>query len=217
MADENLKLASIRREFMFAELDESSVGDDPLSFFQKWFTEAQHAGIGDVNAMTLSTVDSRFMPHARIVLLKGLEDGKFIFYTNYESAKAADMELHPHAALTFYWHELERQVRIEGTVAKVEEHTSDLYFRSRPQGSRLGAWASPQSSVIEHRGVLETNYKKYAERFSDIEIPRPAHWGGYEVSPHLIEFWQGRSNRMHDRILFRNKLNEGWNKCRLAP
>ena len=202
---------------MLTALDEGTVGNDPISFFHQWFTEVQKAEISDANAMTLSTVDSRFMPHARIVLLKGLEVGKFVFYTNYNSDKGREIELHPHAALTFYWHELERQVRIEGDIEKVPEHVSETYFHSRPEGSRLGAWASPQSSPIEHRGIIEINYKKYTEEFSKIQIPRPAHWGGYHVIPQRIEFWQGRTNRMHDRILFTKDKNGIWGKCRLAP
>ena len=202
---------------MLAELDESTIGDDPIQFFHSWFTDAENANIKDVNAMTLATVDSRFQPHARIVLLKGLEAGGFIFYSNYESAKGQEIELHPHVALLFYWHELERQVRIEGSIEKVPEEVSEIYFHSRPEGSRLGAWASPQSREISHRGILDINYKKYAEEFSKIQIPRPPHWGGFKVIPKRIEFWQGRPSRMHDRILFTASTKSTWNKCRLAP
>lgn len=216
MPDKALNLADIRRDYMLSELDESVVGDDPILFFHKWFTEAEQSHISDVNAMTLATVDSRFQPHARIVLLKGLEEGGFVFYTNYQSDKGRELELHPHAALLFYWHELERQVRIEGGIEKVADEVSDTYFHSRPEGSRIGAWASPQSRTIAHRHELDLNVAKYSKEFSSIKIPRPPHWGGYRVSPSRIEFWQGRSSRLHDRILFTRSGNE-WTKSRLAP
>ncbi len=217
MSDKSLHLADIRRDYMLAELDEQTVGDDPILFFHTWFTHAEESRISDVNAMTLATVDSRFQPHARIVLLKGLEEGGFIFYSNYESDKGRELELHPHAALLFYWHELERQVRIEGGIERVPEDVSDAYFHSRPEGSRLGAWASPQSRTIGHRDELDLNFKKYAAEFSKISIPRPPHWGGYRVTPHRIEFWQGRPSRLHDRILFTKSADGSWGKSRLAP
>ena len=217
MSKDTLQLADIRRDYMRAELDEDSVGDDPILFFHKWFTDAEKSGIGDVNAMTLATVDSRFQPHARIVLLKGLDEGGFIFFTNYESDKGRQLEVHPHAALLFYWHDLERQIRIEGGIEKVSESASDEYFHSRPEGSRLGAWASPQSRPVSHRNELDLNFKKYAAEFSKIHIPRPPHWGGYKVIPHRIEFWQGRPSRMHDRIMFEKDKNSSWLKSRLAP
>lgn len=217
MPENSLNLADIRRDYMLAELDEQTIGDDPILFFHKWFTDAEQSQITDVNAMTLATVDSRFQPHARIVLLKGLEEGGFIFYTNYESDKGREVELHPHAALLFYWHELERQVRIEGGIEKVPEYISDEYFHSRPEGSRLGAWASPQSRPISHRNELDLNVKKYVAEFSKIKIPRPPHWGGYRVTPNRIEFWQGRPSRLHDRILFTRLADGLWDKCRLAP
>jgi pyridoxamine 5'-phosphate oxidase len=217
MQQDSVHIAGIRRDYMLAELDESNVGDDPFLFFQKWFTDAENSGIRDVNAMTLATVDSRFQPHARIVLLKGLEEGAFIFYTNYDSDKGHQIELHPHVALLFYWHELERQVRIEGSIEKVPENISEEYFHSRPEGSRIGAWASPQSRPIAHRQELDLNFKKYAAEFSNVRVPRPPHWGGYRVVPNSIEYWQGRPSRMHDRILFTMGQNEKWAKCRLAP
>jgi pyridoxamine 5'-phosphate oxidase len=217
MPNKTLHLASLRSEYQLTELDEATVGDDPFVFFHQWFTEAVKAEIKDVNAMTLATVDSRFQPHARIVLLKGLETNGFVFYTNYESNKGKEIDLHPHVALLFYWHELERQVRIEGSIEKVPGEISDTYFHSRPEGSRIGAWASPQSRQIDRRHEIDLNYKKYAEEFSKIQIPRPPHWGGYIVFPHEIEFWQGRTSRLHDRILFTQTMNGGWNKCRLAP
>lgn len=199
-----------------AILDLEHVGDDPLVFFAKWFMEAQAAEVLEVNAMTLATVDEQHKPHARIVLLKGLDEQGFVFYTNYDSAKGHQLDACPHAAIVFFWQELERQVRIEGTVARVSEDESDAYFNSRPEGSKLGAWASPQSQMISDRSVLDTNYEAYKAQFANADIPRPKHWGGYRVIPKKIEFWQGRSSRMHDRIVFeRNGSN--WLSYRVAP
>jgi pyridoxamine 5'-phosphate oxidase len=213
----SINIADIRQDYRLAALDEATAGLDPLAFFHKWFTEAGAAQITEINAMTLATVDTLSRPHARIVLLKGLDEKGFVFFTNYDSAKGHDLYANPHAALVFFWKELERQVRIEGLITKVDELESDAYFHSRPQGSRLGAWASPQSAKIEDRDILNINYAKYEAEFSDIEIPRPAHWGGYRLVPNLIEFWQGRSSRMHDRIVFAKNNTDGWDKSRLAP
>ena len=217
MSDQPNNIADIRKDYMLASLEEDSVGDEPLSFFRKWFGEAEAAQITEINAMTLATVDANHAPHARIVLLKGLDDQGFVFFTNYDSAKGVEIRSNAHAALVFFWKELERQVRIEGKIEKVSPEESDNYFHSRPAGSRLGAWASPQSQKIEHRNIIDLNYAKYEKEFSEIGIPRPAHWGGYRVIPTHIEFWQGRSSRMHDRILF--TLNEAgtWIRSRLAP
>ncbi len=201
---------------MLAALDEGSVGDDPVIFFKKWFTEAEAAQITEINAMTLSTVDEQHRPHARIVLLKGLDADCFVFFTNYDSAKGQQIAANPNVALTFFWKELERQVRIEGTIEKVPESDSDIYFNSRPKGSRIGAWASPQSKEITDRNILDLNYAHYEGEFSGIDIPRPPHWGGYRVMASSIEFWQGRSSRMHDRISFK-KNGERWTRARLAP
>lgn len=201
---------------MLAALDEGSVGDDPVIFFKKWFTEAEAAQITEINAMTLSTVDEQHRPHARIVLLKGLDADCFVFFTNYDSAKGQQIAANPNVALTFFWKELERQVRIEGTIEKVPESDSDIYFNSRPKGSRIGAWASPQSKEITDRNILDLNYAHYEGEFSGIDIPRPPHWGGYRVMASSIEFWQGRSSRMHDRISFK-KNSERWTRARLAP
>jgi pyridoxamine 5'-phosphate oxidase len=208
-------IADIRKDYQLAELDESIVGDDPLAFFGKWFAEAEASKIVDVNAMSLATVDRDNAPHVRTVLLKGLEKEGFVFFTNYNSDKAKQLAENPKAALLFYWKELERQVRIEGTIHKVPEEVSDTYFHSRPVGSRIGAWASPQSQPIPNRDVLEKNYNQYQQQFGN-EVPRPEHWGGYVLVPHTLEFWQGRSSRMHDRILFTDTDN-GWQKVRLAP
>ena len=202
---------------MLAQLDEDAVGNDPILFFRKWFTEAEAAQITEINAMTLATVDSGNHPHARIVLLKGLDQQCFVFFTNYDSSKGREINANPNVTLLFFWKELERQVRIEGVIEKIPENESDIYFHSRPKGSRLGAWASPQSREIADRNILDLNYAKYEEEFSNIEIPRPPHWGGYRVLPTRIEFWQGRSSRMHDRLLFTKKETGDWGRSRLAP
>ena len=202
---------------MLAALDEEHVGTEPLAFFRKWFAEAEAAEITEINAMTLATVDAQMQPHARIVLLKGLDAQGFVFFTNYHSAKGLEIAENPQAALVFFWKELERQVRIEGRIEKIEEADSTAYFRSRPEASRIGAWASPQSRKITHRNELDMNYARYEQEFSSIEIPRPEHWGGYRILPHNIEFWQGRASRMHDRILFEKNDAGAWLRHRLAP
>jgi len=212
-----LNIADIRKDYRLAELNEDIAGDDPIAFFGKWFAEAEASQIEDVNAMTLATVDARNKPHARIVLLKGLTQDGFNFFTNYNSAKGHDINANAHVALVFFWKELERQVRIEGIVEKLSEEESDAYFNSRPVGSRIGTWASPQSEVIPSRKVLENNYQNYEEQFSNGVIPRPANWGGYRVYPEYIEFWQGGGSRLHDRILFTLLDNKNWAKSRLAP
>lgn len=198
-----------------AELSELMTGDDPIAFFHKWFAEAEISKADEINAMTLATVDARGKPHARIVLLKGADENGFVFFTNYNSAKGTQLNTNPYAALVFFWKELERQVRIEGRIEKLPDTENDAYFFSRPAESRLGAWASPQSKVIDSRKILSDNFDKYKLEFAE-DIPRPAHWGGYRVIPEHIEFWQGRSSRMHDRILFEKKHNQ-WHKSRLAP
>ncbi len=216
MSSSPVNIADIRKDYMLAALDEETVGTDPILFFIKWFKEVEAAQITEINAMTLATVSADSRPHARIVLLKGLEQEAFVFFTNYDSDKGKQIGENGHAALVFFWKELERQVRIEGIIEKVPAGDSDQYFHSRPAGSRIGAWASPQSREIEHRNILDLNYAKYEQEFSGIDIPRPPHWGGYRVIPERIEFWQGRSSRMHDRILFM-KSDNGWLRSRLAP
>ena len=217
MSPHSVNIADIRREYILEELDETIVGGNPIAFFSKWFSEAESAQITDINAMTLATVDANALPHARIVLLKGLDNEGFVFFTNYDSAKGKEINANPHVALVFYWKELERQVRVEGFIEQVNPEESDIYFRSRPAGSRIGAWASPQSRKITQRNILEKNYAKYEKEFSNIDIPRPPHWGGYRVMPSHIEFWQGRPSRMHDRIVFSKNETGIWNRYRLAP
>lgn len=216
MPGEPLNIADIRQDYMLAALDEETAGHDPLAFFTRWFAEAEASKITEINAMTLATAGADGTPHARIVLLKGLDNAGFVFYTNYDSHKGSEIAENSRAALLFFWKELERQVRIEGTIEKVSDEESDAYFHSRPVGSRIGAWASPQSRHIEHRSILDLNYEKYKQEFSEIEVPRPAHWGGYRVVPTRMEFWQGRASRMHDRILF-TRSADGWQRSRLAP
>lgn len=210
-------IAHIRKDYMQASLDEAELGTEPISFFRKWFDEADISKVNEVNAMTLATVDEHSKPHARIVLLKAIDDRGFTFFTNYDSNKGKNIAANPHAALVFFWPELERQVRIEGLIEKVTAEESDDYYLNRPRGSRLGAWASPQSSVIENRAVLEANEKKYHEHFEGKEIHRPEHWGGYRLLPNRIEFWQGRPSRLHDRICFEADGSGNWQKFRLAP
>ncbi|RYY13045.1 MAG: pyridoxamine 5'-phosphate oxidase [Chitinophagaceae bacterium] len=216
MAQSPSHIASIRKDYQLAALDEELVGTDPLLFFNQWFEEAVEARVGEVNAFTLGTVDELCRPHARIVLLKGIDQGGFVFYTNYKSSKGKHIETNPFASMVFFWQELERQVRVEGRVEKVSPEESDAYFSSRPEGSQLGAWSSPQSQEISMRTMLDDEYQQYLQTYAGKTIPRPPHWGGYRVLPDLIEFWQGRSNRMHDRIKF--QLGQtGWQKARLAP
>ena len=211
-----MSIADIRKDYILAELDENTAGADPVTFFGQWFREAERAEITEINAMTLATAGKDGMPHSRIVLLKGLDDRGFVFFTNYDSNKGREIAENGNVALLFFWKELERQVRIEGSIEKVSAEESDIYFGSRPAGSRLGAWASPQSREIPHRNILDLNYAHYENEFSGIETPRPPHWGGYIVLPQRMEFWQGRASRMHDRILF-TKMEAGWRKSRLAP
>ena len=209
-------LADLRQNYARADLTEASAPDDPFAFFEQWFDEARAAGVREPNAMTLATVGADGQPAARIVLLKGQNARGFVFYTNYESRKGDDLAAHPHAALVFWWEPLERQVRIEGTVEKVAAKLSDAYFASRPRGSRLGAWASDQSRVVDDRAELEARLDEVEEEYDDGHIPRPPHWGGYRVLPTRFEFWQGRPNRLHDRLEY-IPADGAWTIRRLAP
>jgi pyridoxamine 5'-phosphate oxidase len=207
----------IRKSYQHGELNRSDLTRDPLDLFRQWWKEALAAEIAEPNAMTLATVGPNQRPSARTVLLKGISDDGFEFYTNYRSRKAGDMEINPQVALLFFWKELERQVRIEGYVEKVSRQQSQQYFQSRPLGSQIGAWASPQSQVIEDRSVLDNAVTRIEEQFIGQDpLPLPNHWGGYIVRPHLYEFWQGREDRLHDR--FEYILDEKhWKISRLAP
>ncbi len=210
-------IADIRKDYRHATLSESQVSRDPLEQFHLWWQDAIRAEIEEVNAMTLATASADGLPSARIVLLKGLDQDGFVFYTNYNSYKGKHLEENPRACLVFFWKELERQVRITGLVEKTSEAESDLYFNSRPEGSRIGAWVSPQSETISGRNWLEKNEEELISRFRDLPINRPPHWGGYRVKPICIEFWQGRSNRLHDRIQYQLDENGAWIIERLAP
>ena len=209
-------LQNLRQDYRSAELTEQEVDVNPIAQFTLWFTEAMTAKLYEPNVMTLATADKTGKPSARIVLLKGFNEHGFRFYTNYNSQKGLELAENPHAALVFFWAELERQVRIEGSVAKVDPQISDQYFHSRPVGSQIGALASPQSSIIDNRDLLEIKVNELTEQFENKEIPRPEHWGGYVVKPTLIEFWQGRSSRLHDRIQYQ-LVDGNWMINRLAP
>lgn len=209
-------LADLRKDYARGSLDETSVAADPIRQFDAWFKQALDARLPEPNTMTLATVDARGYPSARIVLIKGVDERGFVFFTNYESRKGLDLAANPHASLLFYWIELERQVRVEGTVVKTNAEESDAYFHSRPLGSRIGAWASEQSRPIESRALLEAREKSFSERFGE-SPPRPPHWGGYRLVPETIEFWQGRPSRLHDRILYTRLSAGGWRISRLSP
>jgi len=210
-------IADIRKDYKLRSLSENDSLPDPFAQFDKWWKEALDAGVEEPNAMTLATASADGMPDARIVLLKGFDTTGFTFFTNYDSAKGAQLLENPRACLVFFWRELERQVRISGLVVTVSRKESDDYFNSRPEGSRIGAWASPQSQAIANREWLEENEKKMREQFPDGAIDRPPHWGGYRVRPTRIEFWQGRPSRLHDRIQYNLQIKGDWKIERLAP
>ena len=210
-------LAELRKNYSLGSLDAADADRNPFRQFDAWFAQAVDAQLPEPNTMTLATVDSRGRPSARIVLIKVVDERGFVFFTNYESRKGHELAHNPFASLLFYWIELERQVRIEGTVVKTSEAESDQYFHSRPLGSRIGAWASEQSQVIESRAVLETREKEISAQYGDLP-PRPPHWGGYRLVPDAIEFWQGRPSRLHDRLLYtRSADSSDWQIARLSP
>src|SRR5512133_3014195 len=235
-----MSIADLRREYNLTGLRRADLCSDPISQFQKWFEDATGArSVGrirkffvrlykavfllgqseqvDLNAMTLATVDAQGQPSARIVLLKGVDQRGFIFYTNYNSRKGSEIAVNAHVALVFYWPDLEREVTAAGTVAKLPERESDAYFHSRPRGSQIAAWASDQSRPIADRKALEANWKRFETQCAGREVPRPPHWGGYLVTPVRIEFWQGRPNRMHDRFRYSLRAEGGWTIERISP
>ena len=208
-------IAGLRTEYSLKTLDETLVARDPMQQFGVWMVEAIHAQVPEPTAMSLATVDANARPSGRIVLLKGVDARGFVFYTNYQSRKGRELDARPVAALTFLWKELERQVRIEGSVERVTAEESDEYFATRPLGSRIGAWASPQSEPIVNRAWLEIRWSELGTQHGETP-PRPPHWGGYRVKPDYLEFWQGRRSRLHDRIAYRRAAKD-WTITRLAP
>ncbi len=212
-----MNIADIRKDYMLRSLSENDIEKHPLKQFDKWWQEAIDSRIDEVNAMTLATANIQGVPSARIVLLKGYDESGFVFFTNYNSHKASDIKDNPNACLVFFWKELERQIRITGGIEKISDRESDEYFQSRPITSRIGAWASDQSSVIDSRESLEEKFKTLEAEYSNKEIPRPPHWGGYRVIPRQIEFWQGRPGRLHDRIEYNLVEWNRWSFKRLSP
>ncbi|MER3470332.1 MAG: pyridoxamine 5'-phosphate oxidase [Chitinophagaceae bacterium] len=213
----NPAIANLRKEYAIQTLLETDVAPHPIDQFEKWWQQALQSEIDEANAMTLCTASSDGMPSGRIVLIKDFSKEGFVFYTNYKSYKGLQLEENPKASLVFFWKELERQVRIVGIVKKVAAEESDAYFNSRPEGSRIGAWASPQSQVIENREWLDNRYQKLAKEMGGEQIQRPPYWGGYIVQPVIIEFWQGRPSRLHDRIQYTLEEGGTWKIERLAP
>lgn len=211
------ELQNLRQDYSAATLSEKDVAASPIKQFNKWFNEALDAKIAEPNAMTLATATPDGRPSARIVLLKGFDDSGFAFYTNYLSRKGKELAKNPNAAVVFHWIELERQVRIEGTIEKLSKEQSDQYFHSRPKLSQIGALASPQSQEIADRAELENKMGELEAEYADKEVPKPSYWGGYILKPRLIEFWQGRRSRLHDRIVYKKVDNKSWKKVRLAP
>jgi pyridoxamine 5'-phosphate oxidase len=211
------QLQNLRQDYSAATLTETSINVNPIKQFDIWFNEAVAAEIHEPNAMTLATATSDGRPAARIVLLKGFDMNGFVFYTNYLSRKGKELTKNPNAAILFYWGELERQVRIEGNIEKLTKEQSEKYFQSRPKLSQLGALASPQSQEIPNRDQLEAKMSQLEAEYADKDVPKPSFWGGYILKPRLIEFWQGRSSRLHDRIAFKKIDNKNWKKVRLAP
>ncbi|MDX2261546.1 MAG: pyridoxamine 5'-phosphate oxidase [Gemmatimonadales bacterium] len=212
-----MNLADLRRDYAKADLDIADTDPDPIVQFRRWFTEAEQAEILEPNAMTLATATADGRPSARIVLLKGLSEAGFVFFTDYRSRKARELEANPHAALAFHWGELERQVRVVGRVERIPASESMAYFLSRPVGSQVGAWASLQSALLEDRSLLMERVGELVKHFTTTPISWPTHWGGYRIAPDEVEFWQGRPNRLHDRIHYTLHPESGWQRVRLSP
>lgn len=210
-------LKDLRKEYSLAMLDELHTEANPILQFKKWFQEAMDSQITEPYAMTIATVNSANRPSSRVVLLRDVSEEGFSFYTNYLSRKGQDLAVNAFAAMNFFWPELERQVRIEGKIVPLEAGASDAYFASRPRGSQIGAWSSPQSEMIESRKVLEEAVDNYTQQFEGKDVSRPPHWGGYCLIPDYIEFWQGRESRLHDRICYDQHSDNGWIRSRLAP
>lgn len=210
-------VADLRKDYTLQELNETEVDPNPVIQFQKWFDQVCSVDIPEPNAMTVATVSSEGKPSARMVLLKAYDGRGFVFYTNYNSRKGQELIANPHAALVFWWAQLERQVRITGSVEKISAQESDEYFHSRPFKSRLGAWTSNQSEIVSSRQTLEQRLQQLQAKYEDLEVPRPPHWGGFRVIPAEIEFWQGRSSRLHDRLLYSKNNDSTWKIERLSP
>ena len=210
-------LSELRREYAAGGLDETDLLPDPIDMFRRWMHDTVAAALHEPNAMVVSTATATGVPSSRTVLLKGLDERGFVFYTNYRSRKAAELAANPACALLFPWHPLERQVRVEGTATRLDAAENDAYFGTRPRASQLGAWASPQSEVVPDRAALDAAYREAAARFGDGEVPTPPHWGGFRVRPETVELWQGRRSRMHDRLRYRRDGGDGWVVERVAP
>lgn len=211
------EIAQLRKDYTLHSLNEDDVDPSPIVQFQRWWHDAEQSQIEEINAMTLATTATDGMADARTVLLKAFDQKGFVFFTNYNSVKSSQLNANPKCCLLFYWKELERQVRINGIAEKISVKESIEYFDSRPDGSKIGAWASPQSMVVAGKTWLKETFEYYAERFKHGKIPKPPHWGGYRVKPIRMEFWQGRPSRMHDRILYTQSEAGGWKTERLAP
>lgn len=211
-----MALADMRKDYGIAGLTEKDLAKDPFRQFEKWFQEAEAAKVTEPNAMILSTTGREGRPSSRVVLLKGVDGRGFTFFTNYDSRKSRELDASPHAALAFPWIAMERQVIVEGTVKRVSREESEAYFHSRPRASQLAAWASPQSTVIASRAVLEESYRVIEKKYAGQDVPLPPNWGGFRLTPELVEFWQGRRSRLHDRLRYRRETNGDWTVERLA-